>query len=150
MTGPPTSLKSLSCAGGMSACGVLCSECPAYLARSKGIAYQRRIAEAWRRIYGLHEQPENISCGGCFGGDDELFHTSRGCRARRCCREKGFATCAECGEVACADLEQAQSIWDGVPALASTLSRSDIERYARPYCGHRERLAEARSRQHGS
>jgi hypothetical protein len=37
----------------ISACGVLCSACPAYMAASKGIAHQKRTAKAWQRIYGL-------------------------------------------------------------------------------------------------
>ncbi len=37
----------------MSACGVLCSDCPAYFADAKGVAHQERTASAWQRIYGL-------------------------------------------------------------------------------------------------
>lgn len=129
----------------MSACGVLCSECPAYHGAAKGVAHQQRTVEAWGRIYGLSEAAEDISCGGCLGSDDELFHTSRRCKARACCRRKGFASCAECANAACDDLERAQAVWDGVPRLASTLSSADFARYARPYCGHRERLAAARA-----
>jgi hypothetical protein len=33
-----------------SACGVLCSECPAYLGKVRGAARQKRTAAAWRRI----------------------------------------------------------------------------------------------------
>lgn len=129
----------------MSVCGVLCSECPAYHAGSKGLAYQQRTADAWRRIYGLIEPAENISCGGCLGPDDEVFHTCRACRARRCSRDKGFDSCAECPTRPCEDLEQAQSLWDGVPDLVSVLSASDFARYAQPYCGHRRRLDAVRA-----
>ena len=129
----------------MSACGVLCSECPAYLAAAKGEAHQQRTAEAWHRIYGLNEPAANISCGGCLGRDEEVFHTSRTCRARRCCRLKGFASCAECSMESCPDLERAQSMWDGVPELANALSAEDFTAYARPYCDHRQRLADART-----
>jgi hypothetical protein len=128
----------------MSACGVMCSECPAHLAAVKGVAHQQRTAEAWHRIYGQTETVENISCGGCLGTDDELFHTSRRCKARQCCRRKGFVTCAQCPHEACSDLEQAQALWDEVPSLAATLSPEDFARYARAYIGHRERLAAAR------
>lgn len=128
----------------MSACGVLCSECPAYFGDAKGGTHQKRTTEAWSRIYGLNEAPENISCGGCSGPDNLLFHTCRTCGARRCCRSKGFSTCAECSVEFCADLERAQSMWDGVPALAKTLSPEDFISYAQPYCDHRRRLAEAR------
>jgi hypothetical protein len=129
----------------MSACGVICSDCPAFLAAAKGVAHQRRTVEAWRRIYGLNETVENISCGGCLGPDDEVFHTSWRCKARRCCRLKGFSSCAECPSESCQKLERAQSVWDEVPQLASTLSPTDFDSYARPYCGHRGRLAAARA-----
>lgn len=128
----------------MSACGVMCSECPAYFAASKGTAYQQQVVEAWRRIYGLNEIIANISCGGCLGSDEDVFHTCRRCSARNCCRSKGLNSCAECPKKRCEDLERAQSVWDGVPEIGSSLSSADFERYARPYCGHRERLAAAR------
>ena len=129
----------------MSACGVMCSECPAYLAASKGLSFQQQVVEAWRRIYGLNEIAANISCGGCLGSDEHLFHTSRRCKARRCCRSKGLKSCAECHKERCEDLEKAQSVWDEVPNIGSNLSQADFDRYARPYCGHRERLAAART-----
>jgi len=130
----------------MSACGVLCSECPAYLGKARGAAHQKRTAAAWRRIYGLSEKSENISCGGCQGSDAEVFHTSRNCTARRCCRSRGFTSCAECDVQRCPDLKRAQSVWDEVPDVARTLSEAHFIAYARPYCGHRRRLAAARRR----
>jgi hypothetical protein len=133
----------------MSACGVWCSACPAYHAAAKGAAFQQRIASAWRRIYGLREPPQAIACGGCLGPEAQLFHTSVKCRARRCCGANGFGSCAECSNEVCADLAHAQSVWDGVPNLVSLLSRADFAAYARPYCGHRRRLAEARSAHRG-
>ena len=123
----------------ISVCGVLCSECPAYLGASKGIAHRKRTIEAWQRIYGLKETAEHISCGGRLGPDDQVFHTSRNCAGRRCCRSKGFNSCAECPEDSCEDLEKAQSVWDEVPGLIDKLSSSDFATYARPYCDHRKR-----------
>lgn len=130
--------------GLMSACGVMCSECGAYLAASKDPAYQQEVADAWRRIYGLNEDRANINCGGCLSSDDQVFHTSVRCTARRCCLDKGFSSCADCPEKSCAYLDRAQSVWDGVPQIGSSLSAADYDSYARPYCGHRERLAAAR------
>ncbi len=128
----------------MSACGVLCSDCAAYLAKQKGVAHQKRTADAWLRIYGRAENVEDISCGGCLSPDDQVFHTSRTCKARRCCIAKGFGSCAECSVERCADLERAQSVWDGVPEIGKTLSRADFVNYAQPYCDPRGRLAAAR------
>lgn len=132
----------------MAACGVLCSDCPAYQGAAKGIAHQTDTAVAWHTIFGLNERVQNISCGGCLGPDEQLFHTSRKCKARNCCRSKGFTTCAECPEENCPDLEMAQSAWDGVPELAKILSHEDFVKYVQPYCDHRCRLADAR-RQRG-
>lgn len=130
----------------MSACGVLCSDCPAYLGKQKGLAHQERTAEAWLRIYDRAEMPESISCGGCLSADSEVFYTSIRCQARRCCRSKDFSSCAQCSVECCPDLEKAQSVWDGVPEIAKTLSSTDSVQYAQPYCDHRRRLAKARDR----
>ena len=129
----------------MSACGVLCSDCPAYLGDVKGVAHQQCTAAEWKRIYELNEPAENIACGGCVGPDDRLFHSSRKCEARRCGYSKGFRTCAECAVEGCVELERAQSVWDGVPDLAKGLSGEEFATYAQPYCGHRFRLAAARA-----
>lgn len=130
----------------MSACGVMCSACAAYHGEAKGPDHQERTVAAWKRIYGLRETASAISCGGCHAPDDEVFHTSVRCKARRCCRSKGLRSCAACPRRPCADLERAQSVWDGVPDIAKSLGPADFEAYARPYCGHRERLAAARAR----
>jgi hypothetical protein len=128
----------------VSACGVLCSRCQAYLGQQKGSAHQKRTAASWNRIYGMKESAENISCAGCLSADDAVFHSSRRCKARRCCLSKGLKSCAECPDQNCPDLERAQSVWDGVPAIAKRLSPEDYILYAEPYCDHRNRLAEAR------
>ena len=125
----------------MSACGVLCSGCAAYRGDVKGVERQKRTVAAWRRIYGMKETPEHIACGGCLCPDEEVFHSSRTCKARNCCRAKGFASCGECNQGSCPKLEKAQSVWDVVPKIAATLSPADFEAYARPYLDHRRRLA---------
>ena len=124
----------------ISACGVLCSNCPAFEGAKKGLAHQQMVVEAWERIYGLKEIPEHITCGGCLSSDADVFHTSRTCTARLCCRAKGFSSCAECSNESCAKLERAQSVWDGVPDQKSKLSPEDFAAYAQPYCDHRKRL----------
>lgn len=128
----------------MSVCGVLCSDCPAYDGSSKGLEHQRRVADAWHRIYDLKFSADQITCGGCFGSDADLFCTMGSCAARICCRSKGFESCAQCPEDDCAALEKAQAAWDEVPDLIGRLSPEDFEIYAEPYCGHRQRLAAAR------
>jgi hypothetical protein len=129
----------------MSACAVMCSDCPAYLGAAKGIEHRSRTVDAWHRIYGLDETVEHLSCGGCLGPGEALFYTSRDCEARRCCLSRELASCAECPVQPCEKLEKAQSVWDGVPNLVDKLSASDFAAYALPYCDHRARLAAARA-----
>ncbi len=124
----------------VSACGVICSSCPAYEGSQKGLEYQARVVEAWHRIYGLQETPDHITCGGCLGSDEELFYTSRNCAARRCCKSRGYASCAECPVDHCANLEKAQAVWDEVPEICKHLSAEEFETYAQPYCAHRKRI----------
>ena len=128
----------------MSACGVLCSGCPAFHGKEKGIEHQKRTAAAWKRIYKLNAKPQTLSCGGCQGPVQELLSYCEKCEAQRCCRELEFRSCAECPAKACGRLKHAQQVWDGVPKLEKTLSHADFETYAKPYCGHRERLEQAR------
>jgi hypothetical protein len=131
----------------MSACGVRCSECPAYLGNVRGVGHQQRTEAAWKRIYGLNESAENIACGGCLAPDDQVFHTCRAGKARLCCHSKNFNPCAECPVERCPDLENAQSLWDELSDLATTLPHEDFVTYVEPYCNHRHRLAEARRSQ---
>ncbi len=127
----------------MSACGVLCSNCPAYLGSARGLEHQQRVAEAWQRIYDLDFTAEQITCGGCLGSDKDLFCTMGACEARKCCISEWLASCAECPLAPCPKLEKAQAVWDGVPDLIRRLSPEDFEVYAQPYCGHRQRLEAA-------
>lgn len=130
----------------MSVCGVLCSGCAAYRGGRKGLEYQKLAAAAWRRIYRLKVTPEQMACGGCLAPDEMVFHSCQRCKARNCCRAKGFPNCAACGEAAsCGLLAKAQSVWDGVPKIAEKLSPADVEAYARPYLDHRRRFAAARA-----
>lgn len=129
----------------IAACGVSCSGCAAFRGQEKGPEHQKRTAAAWNRIYHMRETADRIACAGCLGPDDQVFHSSLRCKARTCCLAKGFSTCAACGaEGSCPKLEKAQSVWDGVPKIAATLSAADREAYALPYMGHRARLAALR------
>ena len=129
----------------ISACGVLCSNCPAFESGQKGVAHQKSVVEAWERIYGLKETPEHIFCGGCLSSDNEVFHTSVDCPARLCCQARGLNTCAECTKESCAKLARAQKVWDEVPNQKAKLSPDDFTKYALPYCDHRKRLQDLRN-----
>ena len=124
----------------LSACGVICSECPAYVAgHAAGPGARQRVAAAWHELYALEFGPEVIACGGCLGPDEDLFFTSRACAARRCCRSRQLSSCAACASRPCADLERAQSVWDGLEERAATLPAPVFREFVQPYCGARRR-----------
>ena len=125
----------------LSACGVICSQCPAFVAgQSADPAARTRVAAAWHEIYGLSFGPEVITCGGCLGPDEEVFITSRKCAARSCCRARGLANCAACADRPCAKLEQAQTNWDGLEERAPTLPAPVFRAFVQPYCHARQRV----------
>jgi hypothetical protein len=127
----------------MSACGVLCSGCPAFWDKEDRIDRQGTVPSR-RSVHRPKENTEHTSCGGCLGPDDQVFHTCTGCEARQCCRDKALRSCAECFVKSCVLLEKAQAQWDRVPELVQVVSRADFAKYAKPYCNPRERLERAR------
>lgn len=128
----------------MSACGVVCSDCGAYLAAQKGDpAYQREVAAAWKRIFNLDVPAEALTCAGCTSVEGVAFATCKECFVRQCVQAKGIAHCAVCDDYPCAELSRAQSQYDNLEQMAGRLSEDDFARYVAPYCQARERLAAA-------
>ncbi len=128
----------------MSACGNLCSDCPAYVAgRTHDRTRQERIAAAWQKIYDLTFPPETITCGGCPGDQPAAFVSCRQCAVRLCVTAKGLAHCALCEEYPCAKLDKAQADFDGLESMADKLSEEEFAEFVAPYCHARDRLAAA-------
>jgi len=128
----------------MSACGVVCSECGAYVAGATlDRAHQERVATAWRTIYKLDVAPESVVCGGCLNMEATPFATCKDCWVRQCVMAKGIAHCGLCEQYPCAELERVQAQFDGLERLAETLSEEEFAEFVLPYCQVRERLAAA-------
>lgn len=131
----------------MSACGVVCSECGAFLAAKKADpAIQERVAAVWNRVYGLDVKPETVTCGGCLNVDAVAFATCNDCWVRECVLSKGIAHCGLCDQYPCAELERVQAQYDDLEKKAETMSEEDFATYVLPYCHSRERLAAATRR----
>ncbi len=87
-------------------CGILCSDCPAYLATHRDDDDQRRmVAERWSREYGTEIKPEDINCGGCLPGQAIYFSHCSVCDIRACGLGRGVDNCAYCDDFACERLE---------------------------------------------
>ncbi len=87
-------------------CGLVCTECPAYIATQKDDdALRAETAKKWSEMFKADIKAENINCDGCQSEGPRLFHHCNECEFRKCAREKKVSTCAACPEYACEKLE---------------------------------------------
>jgi len=88
-------------------CGLLCSECGAFLATINNDDQKREeVAQLWSKEYGSVLKPEDINCEGCLSEGENLFNYVKVCEIRKCGKEKGVRNCAYCDEYSCDKLEK--------------------------------------------
>jgi hypothetical protein len=128
----------------MSACGVVCSECGAYVAgQSSDPAVKERFTKAWRDLYKIDVAPEAMVCSGCQSLDGPVFAVCKDCWVRQCAMSKGIAHCGVCDQFPCAELERVQAQYDNLDRMAASMSEEDFAAFVLPYCHVRERLSSA-------
>jgi hypothetical protein len=100
-------------------CGLICSECPAYLA-TKEDDDQRRADTAvqWSRQFKVDLKPEDIDCLGCRSERDPIFAYCRICAIRDCGRKRGLANCAQCADYGC---DKLTNFWALAPQAKTNL-----------------------------
>lgn len=87
-------------------CGLLCTECPAYVAlRTNDDDLRTRTARRWSGP-NYPVTPEEVDCDGCKSEGGKLFKNCTVCTVRQCSSKKGLETCANCDKYPCADLQQ--------------------------------------------
>jgi hypothetical protein len=95
----------------MAYCGLVCGECPIFLATREPDEVKRRqmrieIARKCNEHYGVRYGPEDITdCDGCKTKSGLLFRGCRNCEIRPCAQERKLESCGECGEYPCHRLE---------------------------------------------
>ena len=90
-------------------CGLVCSECPAYVATQANDPDElERVAAGWREQFDSPEiTAESILCDGCLrlnGG--RLAGYCSICEIRSCALERGVTNCAHCADYACGKLAE--------------------------------------------
>ena len=86
----------------IAACGLICTECPAYIAHKNNDQQLRvKTAEEWSKMFKAKLKPEIINCVGCLETEGTLFHHCMECKIRACCREKEILNCAYCDDYGC-------------------------------------------------
>lgn len=100
-------------------CGIVCTECPAFLATQKDDDNERRkVAELWSKEFKAEIKPEDINCDGCLSEDGKLFSHCKVCEIRKCGQERGVKNCAYCNDYAC---EKLSKFFDKAPEAKALL-----------------------------
>jgi hypothetical protein len=88
-------------------CGIVCSDCPVFVAAQKNDdGERRRVAEIFTRQYGKEYRPEDINCDGCVSGSGRVFSYCNVCEIRKCGKGKSLSNCASCAGYPCEKLSK--------------------------------------------
>ena len=105
-------------------CGLVCTDCPAYIAtQADDRAALERVAAQWREEYTSPAiTVESVICDGCVTDGRKCGHCGE-CEIRACGLQRGVANCAVCDDYACerltgffAMVPDARTVLDGVRA----------------------------------
>ena len=90
----------------MSYCGLICTDCPAFIATQKNDNEARKkVAEEWSK-HDAALKPEDINCDGCLADTETVFKFCNICEVRKCGKSKGVVNCAYCDDYACDKLAE--------------------------------------------
>lgn len=103
-------------------CGIVCSDCPVFVATQKGDDVERkRVAEIFAKEYGREYRLEDINCDGCVSDSSRIFWYCNECEIRKCGRAKKVENCGFCVEYPCERLSElfgkygvAKEVLDGI------------------------------------
>jgi hypothetical protein len=86
--------------GTVAYCGLVCAECPAYIAtQAHDDELLRKTAERWSSP-DVTIMPEDIRCDGCSGGGRMTTFCSV-CRVRACATGRSLDNCGLCDDYPC-------------------------------------------------
>ena len=102
-------------------CGLVCSDCPTFLAtRDDDDIAREKTAALYAAKYGLHFKPEDINCDGCRT-EGRLIGFCHTCAIRQCGIARGVENCAHCSDQPCEELlkfhaysPEAKACFDGL------------------------------------
>jgi hypothetical protein len=88
-------------------CGLVCSDCPAYIAtQADDRAALEQVAARWREEFNAPDMTvESIICDGCLTDEGRKCSHCFECQIRACGMERGVVNCAHCDDYGCEKLE---------------------------------------------
>lgn len=101
-------------------CGLVCTDCEAYIAtQADDLAALERLAAKAREEYGMpNATAASTMCDGCLATSDRLCGYCYECQVRACGMARGILNCAYCDDYAC---EALQAFWNMAPEARTTL-----------------------------
>ena len=101
-------------------CGIVCNECPAYIAtQADDLAMKEQIAAQWRVEFNAPDIDVNsVTCDGCITATGRLGGYCSLCEIRACGVAHSVANCAHCSDYGCQKLE---GFLVNAPAARATL-----------------------------
>lgn len=90
----------------ISCCGIMCSECPVYIATQRDDDTMRKYLAHEYSMGGMVFYPKDIVCHGCHTVSADHNKFGKGCGIRKCCKEKHIKFCAECREFPCGKTDE--------------------------------------------
>ena len=113
-------------------CGIICTNCPAFIAtRENNDEKRREVAKAWSTPeYPL--KPEDINCDGCLTSDGRIISFVKACDIRKCGMERKVENCAYCVDYACEKLmkshERSPEAKETLEEIRRKLSKEALKR----------------------
>ncbi len=101
-------------------CGLICTDCPAFIARrDNDDDLRRKTAAEWSGMYGSDIRPEHIDCDGCATSEGVHIPHCSECAIRICGQGRSVPNCGRCGEYpACTTISEFLAI---VPSAREVL-----------------------------
>jgi len=91
----------------IAACGLVCSQCPAYIATlNNDDQLRQQTAASWSKMFNIAVKPEDINCLGCFSKEEPIFAHCQECKIRACCLKKVLTNCSCCLDYPCPMLSE--------------------------------------------
>lgn len=84
-------------------CGLICTDCPAYIAtQANDRVALEQVAAQWREEYNAPEiTVESVTCDGCLGTAGRKCGHCSECDVRACAMARAVANCAYCDDYGC-------------------------------------------------
>lgn len=105
----------------ISACGLICTECPAYIATlNDDDELRTKTANEWSKMYGATISPDDVNCVGCLEETGRHIGHWDECEIHKCTKERELLNCAYCDDYGC---EKITGFFKMAPEAEKVLSR---------------------------